>query len=286
MSITKDVEELIGKIEIGIFDSGIGGITVLRKLMASVPTGARFHYFGDTARVPYGSKPPSEIRKYVHQVFDFFRSLSVEAIVTACNTSDSILSKEEKESLGVPFFSIIDPVTEALKKDLPINSSVTIIGTRNTIKRSLYLKKLIGSNNICRISQKACPLFVPLVEEGIWEGRLAETIVRYYLREIKRFAPDYLILGCTHYPFLLNPLKAFLGETVRIVDPAEYVAREFKRWIEKQQSDVDSSVVFHVTGEIGSFVESLKMIGFDNAKIDSVKHVDISSLEEALWQTR
>ncbi|MDI3524060.1 glutamate racemase [Kosmotoga sp.] len=286
MNITKDVEELIGKVDIGIFDSGIGGITVLRELMKSVPTGVRFHYFGDTARVPYGSKPPSEIKKYVHQVFDFFRSLSVEAIVTACNTSDSILSKEEKKSLEVPFFSIIDPVTEALKNDLPINSSVAIIGTRNTIKRSLYLKKLIGSDNICRISQKACPLFVPLVEEGVWEGTLAETIVRYYLRGIKRFAPDYLILGCTHYPFLLKPIKTYLGEDVKVVDPAEYVAREFKAWIENQQNDVDSTVVFYVTGEIVSFTESLKMMGFDNAKIDSVKHVDISSLEEALWQTR
>lgn len=207
-------------LDIGIFDSGIGGLTVLKVLLKEMPKGMHFHYFADTARVPYGSKPPETIRRYANEIIEFFSNMDVRAIVTACNTSDSITGDSIKELLDIPYFSIVEPVTRSLGETMKPESSVAIIGTENTVRKSMYLRKLIVFENVLRITQKACPLFVPLVEEGVWEGKLADTVTWFYLNDIKKFEPDYLIMGCTHYPILKDTIKKFLGDRTTIVDPA------------------------------------------------------------------
>jgi len=251
------VTGLRSRLRIGIFDSGIGGLTVLKRLLEAFPEGVNFHYFADTARVPYGSKPIETLQRYLREIFDFFSQLNVDAILTACNTSDSILSQREKSELGVPYFSIIDPTVRTLGESAPKESTVAVIATENTVKRSLYLRRLFHYENLTTIVQRACPLFVPLIEEGIWEGEIVDSIVKYYLTDLARTEPDFLILGCTHYPLIRKSIEAFLPSKTRVVDPAEYIVSDFTDWAEISSTE-PSTVDYYVSGNIRFFQEILK----------------------------
>ncbi|AKI96813.1 glutamate racemase [Kosmotoga pacifica] len=267
------------RIKIGVYDSGVGGLTVLKHLIKKIPNGIDFFYFADTARVPYGSKPPFLVRSFITEIFGFFRFLNIDAIVTACNTTDSLLLESEKRGLWVPFFSIIDPVIWHMENVVSSGSSVAIIGTETTVRRSVYLRKLIGNKNISRISQKACPLFVPLVEEGLNDSELARRIVSYYLEELKKFSPDFLILGCTHYSYLKTIISEYMGDRTTLIDPANYVSEQVIGWLENIEPREKSSVQFFVTGSAEDFKrKASKLMGFD---IDlDVNHVDLEKLNE------
>lgn len=251
MKVLKD------NLKIGVFDSGIGGLTVLKKLLQGFPRGVDFFYFADTARVPYGSKPIETLRGYIGEIFDFFFQLGIDAIVTACNTSDSVLSQREKQNLPVPYFSIIDPTVRTLGSIAPKGSEVSVIATSNTVRRSLYLRKLFRYENLRRITQKACPLFVPIIEEGIWEGEIVDAVVSYYLAEINRMEPDYLILGCTHYPFIRKVIESSISRKTLLIDPADFILVDLISWIGEIDGE-ESRVTYYVSGNPESFQRVLK----------------------------
>jgi glutamate racemase len=208
---------------IGVFDSGIGGLTVLREIRRLLP-GENIVYFGDTARVPYGNKSAETVRTYAEEIGGFLLAKKVKAMVVACNTATAMALGHLRERFpSVPIFGVIEPgVLRALA--VTRNRKIAVIGTVATVWSSAYKKDLLSRDRSLKVFQKACPLFVPLVEEG-WAGhRVAGLIAEEYLAELKSSGADTLVLGCTHYPILKSVIRKVMGPKVRLVDSAEEMA--------------------------------------------------------------
>ncbi|GAB4030803.1 MAG: glutamate racemase [Elusimicrobiota bacterium] len=207
---------------IGIFDSGLGGLTVFKEVRRMLPR-ENLVYFGDTARVPYGSKSPQAVKKFAAEIAAYLKSFNVKAIVVACNTVSSLALREVSDIAGVPVIGVIKPgaieAAGACK-----NGRITVIGTSATVNSRAYERELRKINPSFKIKQKACPLFVPLVEEGWAEGKIAKEVIAEYLSEFRKSGPGTLILGCTHYPMLKKNISSFLPD-YRIIDSAESVAK-------------------------------------------------------------
>jgi glutamate racemase len=216
---------------IGVFDSGIGGLTVVRELMKQL-VGYDIIYFGDTARTPYGSKSPETVTAYARQDIDFLLNKGAKIIVIACNTASSIARKNFIERYDIPIFEVITPAVE-----LSIRTSKTlrigIIGTRATIKSGIYEKKIKEIEPGAAVYSVACPLLVPLVEEGWLKKPETTMIVKKYLHPLKCNQIDTLILGCTHYPFLKEMIQRKIGRRVDIIDSSVAIAGRVKRFLEK-----------------------------------------------------
>ncbi len=206
---------------IGVFDSGVGGLTVLKELALTFPS-ENFIYLGDTARLPYGTKSPDTIRKYSEQIMDFLISKKVDAIVIACNTASSQVP--EKEWQGVPVFNVIDPGAE-LAVQTTENGRIGILGTRATIASGSYAKKIKSLAPETLVFSQACPLFVPLAEEGWTDDPITNLIAFRYLQPLLHIQSeaqiDTLILGCTHYPLLKTAIQKACGSSVQLVDSGE-----------------------------------------------------------------
>lgn len=210
---------------IGVFDSGVGGLTVLKALKRAAP-GSSFLYLGDTARVPYGIKSPETVQRYTREALHFFLQFPLKAMVVACNTASAVaLPVLLEEYRGLPLFGVIEPaVREALRSTL--RGEIAVLATEATIRSRAYEKALLRSGEPLKIHSLACPLFVPLVEEGLTQGKVAETVIAHYLHPLKETRVDTVILGCTHYPLLREAIQNYLGEEVKIIDSAEPLARE------------------------------------------------------------
>jgi len=215
--------------KIGIFDSGVGGLTVLKAIRKHYPR-VDIVYLGDTARVPYGTKSKDTVIRYSLECAEFLKEKGIQLLVVACNTASSYALEVLRSKFDFPVFGVIEPgVQEAIKKTK--NKKVGVIGTPATIKSEAYQKLLKRFGN--EVVAKACPLFVPLVEEGILEGEIARKVVEYYLSELKDSGIDTLILGCTHYPLLKPVIKEFLGG-VEVIDSSEAVSRSLKDFIKDE----------------------------------------------------
>lgn len=213
---------------IGVFDSGIGGLTVLKELALQFPQ-ENFLYLGDTARLPYGSKSPQTIRKYSEQNIHFLEKQNVKAIVIACNTASSQLT--EKEFDGLPIYNVIEPGSQRAL-ELSESRRIGVLGTRATINSQAYTRKILELNSQALVFDQACPLFVPLAEEG-WDGDpVTNLIVFRYLSPLLQNQIDTLILGCTHYPILKNSIARVTGSSIELIDSGEAIAR----WLEKDFS--------------------------------------------------
>lgn len=214
---------------IGVFDSGIGGLTVVRALMQCLPD-YDVLYFGDTARTPYGSKSPSTVIKYAVENTEFLLSKGARAIVLACNTASSVAPAILRQRYDIPFFEVISPAA-----DMAVQSSRTgrigVIGTRATVASGVYEKTIAGLRPECRVFTNACPLLVPLVEEGWLKKPETAMIVKKYLRPLKARQIDTLILGCTHYPLLTDLIQAKIGRRVRVIDSSAGVADSLRQSI-------------------------------------------------------
>ncbi|WP_448584672.1 glutamate racemase [Thermocrinis sp.] len=208
--------------KIGIFDSGVGGLTVLKALREELPS-VDFFYLGDTARVPYGSKSKETIQRYSLECADFLLSFGIELLVVACNTASAYALDLLRESLAIPVVGVVEPGVEYALK-ISKGKRIGVIGTKGTVQSAVY-QNLLRERGAQPIA-KACPLFVPLVEEGIVKGRIAQSVVEYYLEELKDKV-DTLILACTHYPLLKETIKEFMGD-VDVVDSAHAVAQKVK----------------------------------------------------------
>ncbi len=217
---------------IGVFDSGIGGLTVVHELVRQLPNES-IVYFGDTARVPYGPKSPDTVRRYSREIVELLRQLGVKAIVIACNTATAHALPELRKELDIPVIGVVEPGARAAM-EATHSAHVGVIGTAGTIKSGAYERALRALDPGVRVTARACPLFVPLVEEGWTESEAARLIAEEYLRPIREAGVDALVLGCTHYP-LLKPLIAdVLGPNVRLIDSAEQTARETARVLDRE----------------------------------------------------
>lgn len=211
---------------IGIFDSGVGGLTVAKEIFRVLPQ-CRIIYFGDTARLPYGTKGADFVKKYSSKITEWLLNKNAEVIVIACNTSSAWASDSLKKKFNVPIFEMITPaVKEALKSTK--NKKIGIIGTPGTIKSRAYENNLLKIDSSLKVYSRACPLFVPLVEEGLVDGNITEDIIKMYLNPLKKKGIDTLILGCTHYPLLENAIKKTIDSGINIINPAKSLAKELK----------------------------------------------------------
>lgn len=217
---------------IGIFDSGVGGLTVLKQVMNYLPN-ENIVYFGDTARVPYGSKSKETIFKFSCQIINFLQQKNVKAIIIACNSvSSNCYLKILQRFPNLPIIEVVEPgVNSAIK--ITKNNKIGIIGTSATIKSNEYSNKIINKLPNAKVFSKACPLFVPLVEEGWFETDVTKQIAKLYLTPFIKNNIDTLILGCTHYPFLQKVIDDFFSGNVNIVNPAIQTALQIKHFLEK-----------------------------------------------------
>ena len=218
---------------VGVFDSGIGGLTVAREIMRQTPN-EKIIYFGDTARVPYGNKSRETITKYSRQILRFLQTQQVKAIVVACNTASAYALDEIEKETDIPMIGVVKPGARTAV-EATVNGHIGVIGTEGTISSGIYSRYIKEISPGMRVTGKACPLFVPLVEEGLWQDPVTDEIARRYLEELIDTGIDTLILGCTHYPLIRATLGKIMGEQVRLVNPAYETARELKILLQEQE---------------------------------------------------
>ncbi len=211
---------------IGVFDSGVGGLTVAREIMRQLPN-ERIVYFGDTARVPYGNKSKETVTRYSGQIVRFLETQQVKAIVVACNTASAYALEDLEKESDIPMIGVVKPGARAALATTA-NKKIGVVGTEATISSGIYSRYIEEHDADVSVVGKACPLFVPLVEEGLWEDPVTDEIARRYLTELIDSGIDTLILGCTHYPMLRSTVGKIMGEGVTLVNPAYETARELK----------------------------------------------------------
>ena len=209
---------------IGVFDSGIGGLTVVRELMRQLPNESII-YFGDTARLPYGPKSPATVIRYSRQITSFLRDQGVKAVVVACNTATAHALPTLREEYDLPIIGVVEPGSRAAARATR-SGNIGVIGTQGTINSRAYERAITAELPTAHITARACPLFVPLVEEGWLETDATRLIAREYLGGFVDAAVDTLVLGCTHYPLLKRVIGEVVGRSVRLIDSAEETAAE------------------------------------------------------------
>jgi len=215
-----------GSAPVGVFDSGIGGLTVVREIMRQIPN-EKIIYFGDTARVPYGSKSKKTVTRYSKQILRFLQSHHVKTVVVACNTASACALEDLENETDLPIIGVVKPGAK-VAVEVTRNGRIGVIGTEATIKSQIYARYITELKKEVTIYGKACPLFTPLVEEGLWEDPVTDEIARRYLNELIDIDIDTLVLGCTHYPLIRSTLGRIVGENVRLVNPAYETARALK----------------------------------------------------------
>ncbi len=232
---------------IGIFDSGIGGLTVTKEIVNLLPDESII-YLGDTARVPYGSRGKETITKFALQLTRFLLEKDVKFLVVACNTISAICLDKIQEISPIPVLGVIKP---AVKKIVETTKSgrVGVIGTRATIASKIYEKEILTLNPRINVTSIACPLFVPIAEEGLGHSDISRLTAQHYLSQLKDI--DTLHLGCTHYPLLKNVIREVVGESVTIIDSARPTAEELKNILTKSnllnKSNIQPTATFYVT---------------------------------------
>ena len=223
---------LKGNDPIGVFDSGLGGLTVVKELLHELPN-ERIVYFGDTARVPYGTKSRETIIRYSREIVGALLKKRVKMIVVACNTASSLALDVLKKEYKLPIIGVIDPGARKAAMTTK-NKNVAIIATTSTVKSGKYAKRLKQLKRGLNIVSQPCPLFVPLVEEGWFEHEITIRTATEYLKDIKAAQVDTLILGCTHYPLLKKVIGYVMGPKVTLIDSAKEVAFEVKNILLEQ----------------------------------------------------
>ncbi|OGS40827.1 MAG: glutamate racemase [Elusimicrobia bacterium RIFOXYD12_FULL_66_9] len=207
---------------IGVFDSGLGGLTVFKALARRMPEESLV-YFGDTAHVPYGSKSPEAVTRYSVEIARFLAAKGIKLLVVACNTSSAVALPAIRRVVKVPVVGVIEPGARAAMRATHAGR-IGVIGTEATMRSDAYPLALKSLGARVKTFSQACPLFVPLVEEGWWQGKVTEDVARRYMAPLRRARVDALILGCTHYPYLKPVLARVMGAKVSLIDSAEETA--------------------------------------------------------------
>lgn len=252
---------------IGVFDSGVGGLTVVREIMRHLPD-EKIVYFGDTARVPYGSKSKDTIIYYSRQIINFLQTHNVKAIVIACNTASALALDVVSQEVDVPVIGVVVPGARAAMEETN-NKNIGVVATEATINSQLYTKIMQSKDKSVVVTGKACPLFVPIVEEGLAKHKIAEDVIDFYLKEIKDSRVDTLILGCTHYPLLRTKIRTYLGESIHLVNPAYETAMDLKSLLKNKQMERTATETvpisqFYVSDAADKFMEfANKMLPYE-----------------------
>lgn len=231
---------------IGVFDSGLGGLTVLKALMEELPE-EDFIYLGDTARLPYGTKSKSTVTQYVQKAIRFFESQNCKAIVLDCNTACALSFSEMRTATSLPIFSILEAGVEA-SLEASDNKKILVLATYATVRSEAYLKAFYKKDPTVKIDQLACPLLVPLAEEGWFDHPTTVMVVGEYLRQLRSFDFDLVLLGCTHYPLLIPSLqKEKILEGKRLIHGGKKLAVFLMETIERQERNRTGKVKLFAT---------------------------------------
>ncbi len=224
---------------LGIFDSGVGGLTVVKEIFKELPK-YQIIYFGDTARLPYGTKGAGFVRRYSLEITDYLVKKGAKIIIIACHTSSSWAADFLKNRFSLPILEVITP---AIKESIRAtkNKKIGIIGTPGTIRSDKWRKKLLKADSSLKVYLKSCPLFVPLVEEGWIHKKITRDVVKEYLEPLRRKKIDTLILACTHYPLLEKEIRNVMGNKVKIINPAKSLAKELKLFL-KENPEISSKI--------------------------------------------
>ena len=209
---------------IGVFDSGVGGLTVVREMIERMP-GESIVYFGDTARVPYGSKTQPTILRYTRQILRFLETKNVKAVVVACNTASAYALETVEKELAIPIIGVVRPGSLMAAKSTR-SGRIGVIGTDATVGSGIYEQTIHRIAPEAKVFSQSCPLFVPLVEEGLWEDPVTQEMAGRYLKGLTENGVDTLIMGCTHYPLIKSVISRAVGEDVQLVNPAAETAAQ------------------------------------------------------------
>ncbi len=223
---------------IGIFDSGVGGLTVMREFIKKMPQ-EDLIYFGDTARVPYGSKSKEIVTEYSKQIVNFLESKNVKMIVIACNTATALAFEELKKFTNIPIIEVITPGSNSAFNNTK-NKKVGIIGTEATVKSGEYVKKIKELDSNISVYQQACSLFVPLVEEGWLHKDVTRQVCEEYLSTLIEKDIDTLVLGCTHYPLLQDIIEKICGDKIKVINPASSTCNMASQYLKENDMLSDS----------------------------------------------
>lgn len=260
---------------IGVFDSGVGGLTVAKEIIKRMPNES-IVYFGDTARVPYGGKSKVTITKYARQIVHFLMTKQVKAVVVACNTASALALDALQAEFEIPIIGVVKAGAKTAV-DASRSGKIAVMGTRATIASGIYPKYIQSLKENVKVIQKACPLLVPLVEEGFVEDAVTEEIIRRYLSEVQESDIDTLVLGCTHYPLLFGAISHVMGDGVRLVNPAVETSKELEMLLGEMNllnTVQDAKYEFYVSDQEKHFMEFANSI-LPDLNIEAVK-VDLA----------
>lgn len=259
---------------IGIFDSGIGGLTVLKEIIQRLPQEDTV-YFGDTARVPYGIRSPETVTKYSFENTSFLLRQEIKLLVVACNTASAISLKEIEKTFPLPVIGVLEPGARAAVRATK-SKRVGVIGTEATIGSGAYPEAMKRLDPEIEVIGTPCPLFVPLVEEGWVDNEIALMVAKRYLNPLKKEAIDTLLLGCTHYPLLKGILKDVMGDGVTLIDSAQETAAEVEKILSEKgllkKNSEEGRHRYFVTDAPGRFIKlGKKFLGF---RIEGVEKIN------------
>jgi glutamate racemase len=261
------------KLPIGIFDSGVGGLTVFKEVAGLLPR-EDIIYLGDTARVPYGTRSPQTIIKYSQDITSFLLRQGIKLLVVACNTSSAVSLPSLKKANDIPVIGVLEPGARRAA-EMTQNKRVGVIGTEGTVKSRAYEQAIQGIDQRIKVVSRACPLFVPLAEEGWVENEVARLTAQSYLRPLCEEAIDTLVLGCTHYPLLEGIIREIMGDGVCLVNSAQETAKEVQRVLEEEKliapGKKNESYTFYVTDNAERFIRVGER--FLGRKLRSVKEI-------------
>lgn len=260
---------------IGVFDSGLGGLTAVKSISQMLPK-ENIVYFGDTGRLPYGTKTEETIKQYAASDIRFLLSHNVKLIVIACGTASSVALADMRKMFDTPIVGVVEAACTAAVK-ATVNGRVGVLGTSATIKSCSYMRGIAELDSSIKVFQKACPLFVPLVENGHFDSKVTELVVEEYLAPIKNEGVDTLILGCTHYPLLENAIKRYMGDGVRIINVCNELAKSIEAILGEDNlsaRDGDGTCEYYVSDDEKGFAE-LGGVFLERKINGQVKKIDI-----------
>lgn len=270
---------------IGVFDSGLGGLTVVRELRKILPN-ENIVYFGDTGRVPYGTRSRSTITRYTMQDITFLKSKDVKMIVVACGTASSVLTKELTSKIDIPITGVIQPAAQSAAS-LSHSGTIGVIGTTATIRSGAYGKAIHAINPTFRVVGKDCPLFVPLVENGMIEkdNEITSLTAKMYLKTIKDEKVDTLILGCTHYPLIYDIINEIMDYSAVLIDPGKETAHYVQSYLTANdmlngESSETANIHFYVSDTPSGF-ESTARIFLGEDISGCIEQIDIENLTQS-----
>lgn len=245
---------------IGVFDSGVGGLTVVSEIQKVLPNESVV-YLGDTARVPYGTRSKETIKKFSLECAKFLEKKDIKVLIIACNTVSAVAMDYLKENLNIPIFGVVLAGSK-MAAEISENNKVGVIGTEATVKSGAYEREILKNDDKKEVFSKSCPLFVPIVEEGLQDTDIAISTIKHYITELTEKNVDTIVMGCTHYPILEDSIRKVVGKEIKLVNPAKETVKIVKEYLEKEgiENKENSEYKFFVTDDAVKFKTTLDSV--------------------------